>query len=218
MARENFAGALAGVLVHEGGYVDHPKDPGGATNMGITHRVLAEWRGKSTREVSKQDVRNLTKTEAGAIYRARYWNEIKGDDLPAGVDYAVFDFAVNSGPARAAKFLQRIAGVPQDGRIGPVTLAAVRSADPGTTIIRLCDDRLAWLKTLSTFSTFGRGWSRRVGEVKIDALAMAGVMPRMPDDPGVDPAPPDKAPASPGLIFAAIIIATALVAVFLLTR
>lgn len=214
MARENFTGALAGVLVHEGLWSDHPSDPGGATMKGVTLATYRRYRPGAT----KEQLRNISDEELRTIYRDGYWDETRGDDLPSGVDYAVFDFAVHSGPSRAAKFLQRIVGVPQDGRIGPVTLAAVRSADPGTIIIRLCDDRLAWLKTLSTFSTFSRGWSRRVGEVKIDALAMAGVMPRMPDDPGVDPAPPDKAPASPGLIFAAIIIAIALVAVFLWFR
>lgn len=166
-----FMACLAEILKHEGGYVDHPDDPGGATNLGITHKTLASWRG---RPVTKQDVRDLTVTEASAIYRARYWNPVRGDSLPPGVDLAVFDFAVNSGPAKATMVLQSVLGVADDGVIGPITLAALaRAPGPATVIIGVCDARLAFLRRLSTWPTFGRGWTRRVSEVSAAGLKAA---------------------------------------------
>ncbi len=164
---DRFDACLTELLKHEGGYVDHPADPGGATNMGITFATLREWRGKP---VTKDDVRNLTKGEAGEIYRARYWNAVKGEQLPAGVDLAVFDYAVNSGPGRAVRDLQAILGVAQDGAIGPKTLAAVERAGPKTVIVDLCDKRRKFLRSLASYATFGRGWERRVNEVEGAAL------------------------------------------------
>jgi lysozyme family protein len=154
MAASSFPAALAHVLASEGGYVDHPADPGGATKFGITLKTLSAWRGAP---VSKADVKALTKTEAGAIYRARYWDKIAADDLPAGLDLAVFDLAVNSGVARAKAFLQEI-GV----------------GEAQALINALCDRRLAFLKGLSTWPVFGKGWGRRVVAVRKAALAMAG--------------------------------------------
>ena len=116
MAATNFNPCLTFVLWAEGGYVDDPLDPGGATNLGITLGVLREWRHTA---VTKSDVQNLTREEAGAIYRARYWNAIRGDELPAGVDLMVFDACVNLGPGRSARMLQAAVGVAQDGAIGP---------------------------------------------------------------------------------------------------
>lgn len=148
------------IIATEGGYVDHPRDPGGATNMGITHKTLAAWRGVA---VTKDDVRALTRAEALEIYRAQYWNTVRGDDLPAGLDYAVFDYAVNSGPARATKDLQRVLGVPADGIIGAITLEAIRRAnDIAGLIERLCERRWRFVQSLSTFATFGNGWRRRI--------------------------------------------------------
>lgn len=166
-----FAACLAEVLRHEGGYVDHPADPGGATNLGITLATLSDWRG---RPVTKQEVRDLTVAEAGAIYHARYWQPIRGDALPPGIDLAVFDWAVNSGPARAARGLQSVLGVAQDGEIGPVTLAALaRAPGPVTVITDLCDARMRFLRGLAGWPTFGKGWTRRVGEVEEAALRVA---------------------------------------------
>lgn len=167
---DRFDACLAEILKHEGGYVDHPADPGGATNKGITLATLSDWRGKP---VSKTDVMALTTEEAGVIYRARYWNAVKGDQLPAGVDLAVFDYAVNSGPGRAAKDLQAVLGVVQDGIIGPQTISAVDRAPPKTTIIALCDMRRSFLRSLSSYGTFGKGWERRVDEVEAAALKVA---------------------------------------------
>lgn len=169
--RSTFDDALPLVLVHEGGYVNHPRDPGGATNKGITWRTYAAWR--RARDLEPQSVRFITDEEVSSIYKRQYWDAVRADDLPAGLDYAVFDFAVNSGPARAAKFLQRILGVEADGHIGELTLAAANAhRDVENVINQLCDNRLAWLRRLSHFDTFGRGWTRRVTEVKAKAVAM----------------------------------------------
>lgn len=159
---DRFAVCLNFVLIREGGFVNHPADPGGATNKGITLRTLEEWRGKPC---TVSDVAALTINEAGAIYRARYWNPIQGDKLPAGLDLAVFDAAVNSGPGQAAKWLQRAVGVTADGAIGPKTLAAVAAKDPVMVAQRVCELRLAFLQSLSTWPVFGKGWARRVKEV-----------------------------------------------------
>lgn len=191
----NFDRCLALTLVHEGGWSDHPKDPGGATMKGIT---LATFRGYyRNNRLTKDDLRNITDAQLKEIYKARYWDAVKGDDLPKGVDYAVFDFAVNSGPGRAAKFLQKIVGVEQDGAIGALTLAAVKSPSrPVAIITALCAARLSWLRTLSTFATFGNGWTTRVRAVEAGATSMVGlstrpsapVQPtRQPDDPGIAP-------------------------------
>ena len=171
MARESFASALELIFKHEGGYVDHPLDPGGATNFGITRATLAKVRG---RPVSKAEVMALGRQEAGAIYRARYWTVIRGDDLPAGVDVVVFDAAVNSGPVRAARWLQAALGLPRDGVIGPLTITAAGEAN-GPGLVRACSGiRLEFLQRLTTWRAFGRGWTRRVHETEAAALALAG--------------------------------------------
>ena len=184
MARNNFDRSLAAVLKHEGGFVDHPLDPGGATNLGITHRTLAAWR---KRPVTKQDVMNLTKSEAGAIYETQYWDAVRGDDLPAGLDYAMFDYAVNSGAGRAIRELQAVLGVERDGQIGLRTLAAIQAMPPADLIVALMDRRLTFLKRLRTWNTFGRGWGRRVEDVRRLALAMARGRPS--GQPDTQPAP-----------------------------
>lgn len=181
---ENFDTSLAAVLAHEGGYSNHPEDNGGPTNLGIT---LASYRKWVARDGNIDDLRGLTKGQAAKVYRGAYWNAISASDLPSGIDYAVFDFAVNSGPARAAKALQRIVGATVDGKIGPATLAAVKLSDPAKVITQLCDNRLAWLKTLSDWETFGRGWERRVVSVKAEALSMAG---KTVEAPTAQPDPP----------------------------
>lgn len=172
--RSNYEAALSAEFKEEGGYVDHPDDPGGATNMGITHKVLATERGVTPYwKLDKAEVKNLTREEAANIYRKNYWDLIKGDDLPSGVDMAVFDFAVNSGPARAAKALQRIVKAKVDGLIGPETLRLVDDLVEADVINLLCDDRLAFLQKLSTFAVFGKGWTARVKRIRNLALVMA---------------------------------------------
>lgn len=191
--RENFDASLKAVLAHEGGYVNHPRDPGGATNMGVTHRTYDAWR--VSQGLSRRSVREITMDEVAAIYREQYWDAIRGDALPSGVDYAVFDFAVNSGPARAAKFLQGVLGVSKDGVIGAMTLQAVSVNSPVKVVRELCDQRLAWLKRLKHWDAFGRGWSRRVAEVRAMAtdLASSAVTASSVQTVASEPAP-GKAP------------------------
>jgi lysozyme family protein len=166
-----FEKCLDPVLHHEGGFVDHPRDPGGATNLGCTKAVWEEWVGHP---VDVQAIKDLTPEDVGPLYRKRYWDAVKADQLPVGLDYCVFDTAINSGPGRAVRFLQAVVGATQDGAIGPKTLAAVREKNPRDVINEYCDKRLEFLQSLSTWDTFGRGWGRRVEEVRQSALQMLG--------------------------------------------
>lgn len=168
--KDNFESALKAILHHEGGYVNHKLDPGGMTNLGVTKRVWEEWVGH---EVDEKTMRNLTPEIVGPMYKAKYWDKIKGDDLPTGVDYVVFDAAVNSGPGRAAKWLQACVGVEPDGGIGPKTLAAVKAFDANQLIEDYAKRRLSFLMDLKTWDTFGKGWGRRVAEVQKTGLDMA---------------------------------------------
>lgn len=172
--KSNFQKVMPYVFSEEGGYVDNPADPGGATNMGITIATLSAWEGH---RVSPEDVQDLTRATATEIYQAQFWNKIDGDSLPSGLDYAVFDFAVNSGPGRAAKMLQGVLDVPEDGVIGAKTVAAANMRPAGEIINALCDARATWLKGLSTASTFGKGWLARVERVRSRALALADKSP-----------------------------------------
>ena len=167
----NYAKSLAAVLKHEGGFVDHPKDPGGATNMGVTQDVYDEFR--KARQLDLRSVRHIGPNEVTTIYRNQYWDAVRAAELPSGVDYCIFDFAVNSGPTRAAKFLQREVGVADDGKIGPATLAAVRAHGAKQIIADVCEARLFWLRTLPTFKYFGKGWTKRVDGVRALAESMA---------------------------------------------
>lgn len=162
------------ILTDEGGYVDHPSDPGGATNMGITRVTLARWRGVPVTDLPKSEVKNLTVEEAIKIYRKNYADKVRFDDLPAGLDYTVLDYAVNSGPDRSIRELQDQVGVAVDGVIGPNTLEAIRKIkDVKTVINRFNDDRMTFLQGLKTFPTFGKGWTRRVSGVRSLSLQMA---------------------------------------------
>lgn len=159
--QRNFSKSLDWVLAHEGGYVDHPDDPGGATNLGITRATLAAFEGRS---VSKQEVRDLTKAKAAEIYRHDYWSTARCDELPDGLDYLVFDGAVNSGSSRSVRWLQTVVGVKADGIVGSHTLAAVAKHPGGVPdiIVKIGDVRMQFLRRLKTWKTFGRGWTRRV--------------------------------------------------------
>lgn len=168
MALGRLRACLEQIWPFEGGYVDHPKDPGGATNMGITHETLARWRGKP---VTKQDVRNLTKAEAADIYDKQYWHPLNGEKLRTGVDLVVLDFGINSGVSRSAKYTQAIAGVTQDGKIGPVTLAALQKIPSRDFIKRLCARRLSFVQSLAIWNTFGKGWSRRIAHMEATGLS-----------------------------------------------
>lgn len=167
--RQNFEAALAAVLKHEGGWSDHPKDPGGATMKGVTLATYSDWLG---RPASKEELRNISDEHIRTIYKTRYWDAVRGDDLPSGVDFVVFDMAVNSGPGRAARVLQSTVGVTPDGSIGPKTLAAVKMHDPAALVDAYQSLRQHFLEALPTFAVFGRGWTRRVDDVKREALKM----------------------------------------------
>jgi len=168
--KENWAAIYAMVIKNEGGFVDHPKDPGGMTNLGVTRSA---WQGYLNRDVTEAEMRALTPEVVKPFYKALYWDRIKGDLLPSGIDYAAYDFAVNSGPHKAAQYLQQIAGVTVDGMIGPKSLEAINAFDPKEIADAICNMRLNFLKKLSTFDTFGKGWSRRVAEVKTKSMSMA---------------------------------------------
>jgi lysozyme family protein len=173
MAKNTYPAALKETLKWEGGYVNHPADPGGPTNFGVTQRVYDGYRGG--KGLPKQSVRYIGQGEVQAIYGQLYADKIRFDDLPAGIDLAVFDAAVNSGPGQAAKWLQRALGVKVDGVIGPATILAASTAPNKLAIIRgVCDLRLAFMRRLKTFETFGRGWVRRVEAIRASSLAMAG--------------------------------------------
>ena len=171
MAINNWPQCFALVLKNESGYVDNPADPGGATNLGCTKATWEAWVGHP---VTKDDIKALTPNDVMPLYKVKYWDTIKGDDLPEGVDYAVFDFAINSGPSRAAKALQSVLSITVDGQIGPATLRALEAANPREVATAVCEARLAFLQSLSTYATFGKGWSRRVSEVETVSFNMVG--------------------------------------------
>ena len=168
---DGFDRCVAVTLAYEGGFVQDPKDPGGATNFGITKRALETFLGK---QVSVDDVKNMTSSTAIEIYRANYWNQMLCGSLPVGVDLMVFDYGVNSGTGQAIKDLQSIVGVPQDGAIGKITLPAVLKAPPEDVINKLAAGRLALMKTLQEWEQDGEGWTRRVNDVQQKALGFVG--------------------------------------------
>jgi len=159
--QNNWIKCLETILHHEGGYVNHPKDPGGETNLGVTKRVYEEFGGT-------KDMKDLTREDVEPIYKKNYWDRLKGDQLPAGLDLCVFDFGVNAGTGRAAKFLQKMIGTTPDGGIGPMTLKSVNEYVTKNgienTIKRYQMGRQKYYESLSTFATFGKGWTRRVKE------------------------------------------------------
>lgn len=170
MAAASYDACLTRVLAHEGGYTNNPSDPGGPTNYGITIYDVRKYINPSA---TASDVRSLSVEQAKLIYRAHYWDAMNCDQLPAGVDYAVFDYGVNSGIGRSVKVLQRLVGVQADGDIGPVTMAAVRGRDAKALAGAICDERLAFLKSLKTWPVFGNGWGRRVADVRSYSLQLA---------------------------------------------
>lgn len=168
MAASNFTPCMAVVFTNEGGYVNNPADPGGETKYGISKAAYPSL-----------DIANMTMRDASLIYRRDYWDRLRGDDLPLGVDLVAFDAGVNSGTGQGAKWVQMAvnassgAGIAVDGGIGPQTLAALANCDPAHVINLACDQRLAFLQSLSTWDTFGAGWGNRVSYVRTVALKMA---------------------------------------------
>jgi lysozyme family protein len=167
----SFARALEHVLEEEGGWTNHPSDPGGETFMGITAGTLAAAR-KSDSDLPAR-VGDLTRSQVVRIYRARYWDAVDGDSLPAGIGLALFDAAVNHGPVGAIKLLQRALGVEPDGAIGPKTRSALDEAFPDALLSEFCAQRMSAYGRMPHFSTFGLGWSRRLFRTYRQALRQA---------------------------------------------
>lgn len=168
--KENYAKWLALILKHEGGYVDHPEDPGGATMKGITLATFSAFKGKS---MSKDELRAISDADVNTIYKDQYWDALNCDDLKSGVDLLAFDMAVNKGVRRAVRLMQRGAGAVEDGVLGPKSMAAINAADPADLIAKVSEARRDFYKSLKTFPTFGRGWLRRVDETEKEALHAA---------------------------------------------
>jgi lysozyme family protein len=169
MAAENYQKCLEMILHHEGGYVNHPKDPGGETNLGVTKRVYEDFGGT-------KDMKDLTVEDVAPIYEKNYWGRMKCDSIPSGLDLCVFDFGVNAGTGRSAKFLQTMIGTTADGGIGPNTLSKLSDYidENGIedTIKNFQAERQSYYEGLGTFETFGKGWTRRVTETTESALEM----------------------------------------------
>lgn len=183
MVATNFAACLARLLAHEGGYSDLSADPGGPTNRGIT---IADYRRYVKADATPADLRTMSADTAGRIYRAHYWDALRCDDLPAGVDYAVFDYGVNSGTGRSGKVLRRLLGLSDaTSRVDDAVVAAACATDAARLVDAICDERLHFLTSLKTWGTFGRGWGTRVAEVRRAALALAAaaVAPPVPPAP-----------------------------------
>lgn len=168
--KNNFEVCFPHILKEEGGFVNHPRDPGGMTNLGVTKAVYEAYIGHP---VDEKTMRSLTPDMVKPIYKTRYWDACRCDDLPSGVDYAVMDLGVNSGPSRAIKFLQEVVGAKVDGVLGPLTLDAVKKQMPTTTVLALCDRRRDFIRSLGTYSTFGKGWEARINRVENIAHGMA---------------------------------------------
>src|SRR5690348_10006772 len=167
--RENFPAALSLVLKSEGGYTNHPDDPGGPTNWGIT---IADARMYWKKAATADDVRAMPIEVAKSIYKSKYWDRMDCDGLPAGLDYCTFDYGVNSGVQRAIRVLQ-----------------SVHNLETDRAIEEMCDERMAFLQSLKTWPTFGKGWTRRVTDVRALALRMAATPAPLPPPPDVEPAP-----------------------------
>lgn len=170
--KDNYARSLKCTLVHEGGWSNHPADPGGATMRGVTQRTYDGYRKRKS--LAPKSVRFIEEHEIQDIYRMQYWNAVKGDDMPYGIDYLMFDAAVNSGPSRAVRWLQAALGVKIDGIIGEATVsAAAEHPDHDLLCADMLARRLAFMRGLKTWKSFGKGWSNRIAGAKATAQAWA---------------------------------------------
>lgn len=166
----NFEKCLALLLQHEGGFVNDSRDNGGMTNLGVTIRVWEEWVGHP---VSEKEMRNLTPLMVGPLYKRKYWDAVRADELESGLDYSVFDVAVNSGVGRAIKLLQSCVGATPDGGFGSITMALVKQQDTKRLIEAFTAKRLEFLQSLKSYAVFGTGWTRRTVEVNKKSLELA---------------------------------------------
>ena len=170
--KNNYELALNHVLKSEGGWSDNPKDPGGATMKGITLAVYREW--KRNPHITKDELRVIPDEDVYNLYKELYWNKVHGDELPSGVDYAVFDSAVNMGVGRASKLIQEAAGVATDGVLGQASLSAIQKANTKELIEKFSQLKESFYRSLKTFPIFGKGWLNRVAEVKTLSESMLG--------------------------------------------
>jgi lysozyme family protein len=167
------------VVAHEGGFTNDQRDKGnhlsdgreGCTMWGCTQAVWEKYVGH---EVTQDDMKALKKEDVKPVYKRDYWDAVRGDDLPTGVDYAVFDFAINAGPAAARKMIQRALGVNPDGAIGPATMKAIQDADGKELMQKFSDAKTAFYKSLDNFPVYGKGWLKRVADVQTVASTMIG--------------------------------------------
>lgn len=157
------------MLQSEGGFANHPSDPGGMTNLGVTKATWENWIGRQSDEA---EMRGLTPEKVEPMYKKKFWDAVRGDEVKLGLDYLLFDFAVNAGAGRAIKTLQTAIGVPADGGFGPITMASMKSYEPVKLIERFSQAKEDFYRSLNTFDVFGKGWLNRVERVKAEALKM----------------------------------------------
>jgi lysozyme family protein len=171
--KNNFDASFDRIIKSEGGYVNDPADRGGETNLGVT---IGAWGAYLNRAIQPGEMKALTPESVKPFYKSMYWDKVKGDDLPSGVDYAVFDFAVNAGVGRAAKFLQRAVGAVDDGVIGSGTLGLVSKTHPTTLLDNFADQKERFYKGLASVNPsqqkFLKGWLARVDHVQDAAASM----------------------------------------------
>ena len=154
----NFQTAFDLLITHEGGFSNHPDDPGAATMYGVTE-VVARAEGYTGA------MRDLPLDFAKQVYRKRYWDVCRCDQMPDVLRYPLFDAAVNSGPGQAIKWLQSAVGVKADGAIGPVTQQAVNMAAPQPTRQKMIGNRLRFMTQLANWPSFSKGWARRIASI-----------------------------------------------------
>jgi lysozyme family protein len=168
--QKNYEESFKFVLKLEGGYINHPQDPGGPTNYGVTKK---SWEDYKNKKVSIEGIKSLKESDVIKFYRDKYWDVCKCDYLPSGVDFCVFDYSVNSGPKKAIKSLQKSLGLIADGIIGKNTLFEIENIkDKKSIILMICEERKGFLKSLKEFSIFGKGWLSRVAKVQLKSKGM----------------------------------------------
>lgn len=164
---DQFEKALSLLLKQEGGFSNDPHDPGGMTNLGVTEVNWIMWK---QREVTEDEMRSLTPEAVAPFYRVRYWNPLRCDDLPAGLDVLVFDFGVNAGCKQSARTLQRCVGTTPDGAVGPLTIRAAKEKDLRELIEKFSQAREEFYRSLPLFPRYGKGWLNRTQNVKLAAI------------------------------------------------
>ena len=175
----NWQQAFEQMLASEGGFTDDERDNGnklpdgrkGSTMLGVTQY---NWEAHVGHQVTHDDMRKLTPADVEPLYKKKYWDVVRADELPSGIDYLVFDMGVNAGPGRAIKLMQSALGVTPDGGFGPMTMAAVQAADPVELIEKFSQEKEAFYRSLDSFPVYGTGWLNRVAAVKLKASSMLG--------------------------------------------